>query len=220
MGIEPRGRAHRPYDTSISKGPPQAACVLPAQRACRAAKGPSCTTGPTSLQFKQRARYFSRFFCPKSHTHTGKPEWSHVALSNAPRLVIVHHLLCWAIPSGSLLVRSYPYIGGRYMGNKYHVLHRHLSRLSRRDDLGLGVAVTSIHPAAEKKSSRKSGFRHTEFLETQLVLLLLILVDPICRGNPTRSGPGLHTRISSKTSSRKPRGHKKGRRCWTPALLI
>ena len=27
------------------------------------------------------------------------------------------------------------------MGNKYHVLHRHLSRLSRPDDLGLGVAV-------------------------------------------------------------------------------
>jgi hypothetical protein len=34
------------------------------------------------------------------------------------------------------------------MGNKYHVLHRHLSRLSRRDDLGLGVAVPSIHPTA------------------------------------------------------------------------
>src|SRR5215208_3043703 len=40
------------------------------------------------------------------------------------------HLLCWAIPSGSLLVRPYPYIRGRYMGDKYHVLHRHLSRLS------------------------------------------------------------------------------------------
>src|SRR3954462_238601 len=69
-------------------------------------------------------------------------------------LVIVHHLLCWAILSGPLLlVRPYPYIGERYMGNKYHVLHRHLSRLSRlsrRDDLELGVAVTSIHRAAEK----------------------------------------------------------------------
>jgi hypothetical protein len=78
-------------------------------------------------------------------------------LSSASRLVIAHHLLLWwAIPSGSLLlVRAYPYIGGRYMGNKYHVLHRHLSRLSRPDDLGLGVAVPSIHQAAEKRSSRK-----------------------------------------------------------------
>ena len=41
------------------------------------------------------------------------------------------------------------------MGNKYHVLHRHLSRLSRRDDLGLGVAVPSIHPVSEKTSSRQ-----------------------------------------------------------------
>lgn len=44
------------------------------------------------------------------------------------------------------------------MGDKYHVLHRHLSRLSRlsrRDDLELGVAVTSIHRAAEKMCSRK-----------------------------------------------------------------
>src|ERR687889_186898 len=67
-------------------------------------------------------------------------------------------IVCWAIPSGPLLVRPYPYIGERYMGNKYHVLHRHLSRLSRlsrRDDLELGVAVTSIHRTAEKKSSRK-----------------------------------------------------------------
>src|SRR5215204_1036155 len=57
-------------------------------------------------------------------------------------------IVCWAIPSGPLLVRPYPYIGERYMGNKYHVLHRHLSRLSRlsrRDDLELGVAVPSIH---------------------------------------------------------------------------
>src|SRR5829696_5867525 len=44
--------------------------------------------------------------------------------------LIMHHLLCQAIPSGSLLVRPYPYIRGRYMGDKYHVLHRHLSRLS------------------------------------------------------------------------------------------
>src|SRR5215210_5207925 len=65
-------------------------------------------------------------------------------------------IVCWAIPSGPLLlVRPYPYIGERYMGNKYHVLHRHLSRLSRRDDLELGVAVTSIHRAAEKKSYRR-----------------------------------------------------------------
>ena len=44
------------------------------------------------------------------------------------------------------------------MGNKYHVLHRHLSRLSRlsrRDDLELGVAVTSIHRTAENLNSRK-----------------------------------------------------------------
>ena len=40
------------------------------------------------------------------------------------------------------------------MGNKYHVLHRHLSRLSRPDDLGLGVAVPSMHPVSEKTSSR------------------------------------------------------------------
>jgi hypothetical protein len=51
------------------------------------------------------------------------------------------------------------------MGNKYHVLHRHLSRLSRlsrRDDLELGVAVTSIHRTAEKVHSRKlsSGELH------------------------------------------------------------
>src|SRR5215217_9291164 len=53
-------------------------------------------------------------------------------LSIVLRVVIVHHLLCWAIPSGSLLVvRLYPSIGGRYMSNKYHVLHGHLSRLSR-----------------------------------------------------------------------------------------
>jgi hypothetical protein len=31
------------------------------------------------------------------------------------------------------------------MGNKYHVLHRHLSRLSRADDLGIGVAVPFIN---------------------------------------------------------------------------
>src|SRR5829696_8428389 len=59
---------------------------------------------------------------------------SNVALSSVSRLVIVHHLLCWAIPSGSLLVvRLYPSIGGRYMGNKYHVLHGHLSRMARLD---------------------------------------------------------------------------------------
>src|SRR5215213_3664272 len=75
-------------------------------------------------------------------------------------------IVCWAIPSGPLLVRPYPYIGERYMGNKYHVLHRHLSRLSRlsrRDDLELGVAVTSIHRAAEKDCSRKlKGLRGQE----------------------------------------------------------
>src|SRR5215212_8194706 len=81
---------------------------------------------------------------------------SNVALSSVSRLVIVHHLLCWAIPSGSLLVvRLYPSIGGRYMGNKYHVLHRPLSRLSRSDNLGLGVAVPSIHSISEKTSSRQ-----------------------------------------------------------------
>jgi len=36
------------------------------------------------------------------------------------------------------------------MGNKYHVLHRHLSRLSRPDDLGLGVAVPSIHESPRR----------------------------------------------------------------------
>jgi recombinational DNA repair protein RecR len=41
------------------------------------------------------------------------------------------------------------------MGNKYHVLHRHLSRLSRPDDLGLEVAVPSIHPVSEKTSSQR-----------------------------------------------------------------
>jgi hypothetical protein len=41
------------------------------------------------------------------------------------------------------------------MGNRYHVLHRHLSRLSRPNDLGLGVAVPSVDPAAEKTSSRQ-----------------------------------------------------------------
>ena len=48
------------------------------------------------------------------------------------------------------------------MGNKYHALHMHLSRLSRfasksqhHDDLGLVAAVPSIHRAAEKEYSRK-----------------------------------------------------------------
>jgi hypothetical protein len=41
------------------------------------------------------------------------------------------------------------------MGNRYHVLHRHLSRLSRPNDLGLGVAVPSIDPVSEKTSSRQ-----------------------------------------------------------------
>ena len=41
------------------------------------------------------------------------------------------------------------------MGNKYHVLHRHLSRLSRPDDPGLGAAVPSMHPVSEKTSSRQ-----------------------------------------------------------------
>lgn len=41
------------------------------------------------------------------------------------------------------------------MGNKYHVLRRHLSRLSRPDDLGLGVAVSSIHPVSENGEHRK-----------------------------------------------------------------
>ena len=41
------------------------------------------------------------------------------------------------------------------MGNKYHALHRHLSRLSRPNDLGLGVAVSSMHPVSEKTSSRQ-----------------------------------------------------------------
>src|SRR5215212_6139657 len=79
-------------------------------------------------------------------------------------------IVCWAIPSGPLLVRPYTYIGERYMGNKYHVLHRHssrLSRLSRRDDLELGVAVASIHRAAEKTPSRKPSFRHSAFSETR-----------------------------------------------------
>ena len=39
------------------------------------------------------------------------------------------------------------------MGNRYHVLHRHLSRLSRPNDPGLGVAVPSIDPVSEKTSS-------------------------------------------------------------------
>ncbi len=44
------------------------------------------------------------------------------------------------------------------MGNKYHVLHRHLSRLSRLsrpNDLGLGVDVPSMYPVSEKTSSRQ-----------------------------------------------------------------
>jgi hypothetical protein len=40
------------------------------------------------------------------------------------------------------------------MGNRYHVLHRHLSRLSRPDDLGLGAAISSMHPVSENSSSR------------------------------------------------------------------
>ena len=52
------------------------------------------------------------------------------------------------------------------MGNRYHTLHRHLSRLSRPDDLGIGVAVPSIHQAAEKRCSRKLSFRLTGFSET------------------------------------------------------
>jgi hypothetical protein len=56
------------------------------------------------------------------------------------------------------------------MGNKYHVLHRHLSRLSRPDDLGLGVAVPSMHQLLRRgllgnrgasgiKRSQKLSFR-------------------------------------------------------------
>ena len=35
-----------------------------------------------------------------------------------------------------------------------------------------------------------------------------------------RSGPGLHTRISSKLSSRKLSRHNEGRSCYTPALRL
>jgi hypothetical protein len=51
-------------------------------------------------------------------------------------------------------------------------------------------------------SSRKLGFRRTEFSETQLIPLL-ILGNPICRGSLIRSGPGLHAETSAIRSSRK-----------------
>src|SRR5215213_9475367 len=53
--------------------------------------------------------------------------------------------------------------------------------------------------AAEKGYSRKLSFRCTEFSETQSVPLL-ILKNPICRGNPIRSGLGLCT--NSRTTFR------------------
>jgi hypothetical protein len=63
------------------------------------------------------------------------------------------------------------------MGNKYYVFHGLLSQMSRfvqqghrHEDLGLGVAVTSIHRVTGKRSSRKLGFRHTEVSETQDLL--------------------------------------------------
>ena len=52
------------------------------------------------------------------------------------------------------------------------------------------VSQDTIHQVAENTPSRQPGFRCTEFSETQSVLLL-IRENPICRGNPIRSGPGL-----------------------------
>src|SRR5215216_2445278 len=57
---------------------------------------------------------------------------------------------------------------------------------------GPGQRACLYSRAAEKGSSQKRGFRCTEFSETQSVLLL-ILENPICRGNPMRGGPGLCT---------------------------
>src|SRR5215210_9387246 len=72
--------------------------------------------------------------------------------------LIMHHLLCRATPSGSLLVRPYPYIRGRYMGNKRHVLHRLFSRLSPRSVSDRyyyhGLVLRTPNPC---RNSRASG---------------------------------------------------------------
>src|SRR5829696_2869482 len=52
--------------------------------------------------------------------------------------------------------------------------------------------IASIHRVAEKGCSRKPDFRCTEFSETQFVPLL-ILGNPIYRGNSMRSALGLCT---------------------------
>src|SRR5215203_5917155 len=90
-------------------------------------------------------------------------------------------IVCWAIPSGPLLVRPYPFIGERYMGNKYHILHRHLSRLSRlsrRDDLELGVAVTSIHRAAEKNGVLGNSETRLPSVGTRRLTAVFIVIGP------------------------------------------
>src|SRR5215210_7887150 len=102
-------------------------------------------------------------------------------------------IVCWAIPSGPLLVRPYPYIGERYMGNKYHVLHRHLSRLSRlsrRDDLELGVAVISIHRAAEKGyllGNWAAGVWGSQKLVRGLALISALGARPHTLASPSRA---------------------------------
>src|SRR5829696_4358512 len=71
-----------------------------------------------------------------------------------------------------------------------------MSRLlgSKRTPAALGLKgcpVASIHSIAEKRNSRKLGFRRTEFSETQPVPLL-ILGNPIYRGASIHSGLGLY----------------------------
>src|SRR5215207_8817206 len=72
--------------------------------------------------------------------------------------------------------------------------------------------VASTHQAVEKKSSRKLGFRCTEFSETQY-MSLSVLINPICRGNTMRSGPVLFLsfRQNSFSETRRLRRHKKSR---------
>jgi hypothetical protein len=53
------------------------------------------------------------------------------------------------------------------MGNKYHVLHRHLSRLSRPDDLGVRSRRSLYAPSCREEVFSETGsFRCTGFSGT------------------------------------------------------
>src|SRR5215204_1821995 len=77
--------------------------------------------------------------------------------------------------------------GGECCGRVLQGMRLSLLRVGTGSGAG---APALIHRAAEKGVSRNLSFRCEAFSETQSVPLL-ILGNPICRGNPMRSGPGL-----------------------------